>query len=365
MHSDSNQGRASVALDDAPGNLGYVWYIEPHLRAPRAYGSVTLVLAKPSCIPDSHAITRVAELEGDSHLAICRPAVAVDSPNRSLTFQFYGNGGTSVAVGSANSEGRLGKIVLGNLAAKDAYECEVAALTLLNPLLSHLAHENGTPLYVWQIHIAPASDVRNFVRVHAPFSAKRHGNRQHVFPEEYQHLGAAYREGLNLLDLSPLFAFLSFYKVVEGGKAVQDRLLSVQIETRERQRVPQTYEDAANWIARYLRTDCPSETAIDKWIPRIARGQKYSWVLEQMRAIRNRVAHGLVDPDDPCKGVSSADDPQLLRDVEQWLPLLRAFASRVLDGSGLKQVPLGMPPELAIQQGSRPSEEPTTGEDMD
>src|SRR5579885_1195374 len=74
------------------------------------------------------------------------------------------------------------------------------ALELLNPILTSLSVENGVPMMVWQIHIGLARKTRVYVRVTRPIPVKRHGNRQHVIPIEYAYLGAAYREGLNLIE---------------------------------------------------------------------------------------------------------------------------------------------------------------------
>jgi hypothetical protein len=164
-------------------------------------------------------------------------------------------------------------------------------------------------------------------------------------------LGAAYREGLNLLNRSPLFAFLSFCKVVEGGAAIEKRLREAQIESRESQRIPAESDAAAQWLADVFRIEPPAIASLNKWIPSEARGKKVGWVLDQIKRVRNRVAHGLVDPDEPGKGVSSADDPALLVEVEKWLPLLRAFAKRTLDRSGVREYPLGMPPSIALETG--------------
>jgi hypothetical protein len=125
------------------------------------------------------------------------------------------------------------------------------------------------------------------------------------------------------------------------------------VQKREPQRVPADAADAAQWIAGYLRTEPPPVNALDKWIPSEARGQKITKVLDEIRAVRNMVAHGLVDPDDSSRGISSADDPALVVEVEKWLPTLRALASKVLDEGGLTEVPLGMPPALAVDSIAR------------
>jgi hypothetical protein len=301
-------------------------------------------------------VQQISMIEGDSHLAICRPAIDIETPSRSLTLEWQTSAGArAIVIGSANSLGRLGKLRLIGLPFDQPYECEVAALRIVNPLLTHLSHVNGIPLLIWQIHIGPARDTRTFVRTTMPFSATRHGNRQHVFPQEYEHLGAAYREGLNLLDRSPLFALLSFYKVFEGARAIDDRLRRRQMGDRERQRVPADRAEAARWIAEALRLQPPAAENLDDWVPVEALGRSFGWIADQVREIRNRVAHGLVDPDNPNSGVSSVDDPLLMVAVQRWLPIVRALANRTLDRSGIAQVPLGLLSTVTYRQ-TRPSE---------
>lgn len=351
FYSDA-AGRKRVDFDGRPpGGFVYVFYEEAGQRAARLVGKVIAVLARPECIPDGNELSQAATIDGDSHIAICRPAVDIDAPGRSLHFRVYGETGVVCDVtGSANSAGRLGKLHVSGLDLNNPPDCERRALEFINPLLSQLSHQNGIPLLIWQLHVAPAGTTQVYVRVTRPFEAKRHGNRHDAFPIEYAHLSGAYREGMNLLDRSPLFAFLSFYKVFEGGRAIEERLRKVQIATREPQRIPLEDVDASAWIAGALGTAPLSGEMLDLWIPREVRGKSIGDTVDLIRKIRNRIAHGLVDPDAPSAGISSVDDPALMMAVQRWLPLIRTLASRTLNRSGLRNLPFGMRPNLALKE---------------
>jgi len=131
------------------------------MRSVRRVGHVTVVLSRPDSQPDGTIIHQIGSIDGDSHLAICAPAIDVQTPGRSLKFEWHSSDRNAVVIGSANTAGRLGKLVVSDLRFVQAYECERAALSIVNPLVTHLAHVNGIPLLIWQMHIAPAQDQRS------------------------------------------------------------------------------------------------------------------------------------------------------------------------------------------------------------
>jgi len=96
-----------IPLDKPPGKFVYVFYTESHMRAARAEGLVTVVLSRPEHLPDSHVVQQISMIEGDSHLAICRPAIDIETPSRSLTLEWQTSAGArAIVIGSANSLGR-------------------------------------------------------------------------------------------------------------------------------------------------------------------------------------------------------------------------------------------------------------------
>ena len=352
----TNQHHVAVAL---PGSWTYTPYVAPHDRVPRRIGAVTLILARPESIPDSSTIRQVLEIEGDSHLAICRPAIDVDSPNRALHFQTFDATGQSVAFrGDANSAGYLGKVHITGLPFNEVRACEDAALTIIQPNLALLSYNNDIPIFVWQVHIAPIGTNKTFVRMPERFFHRRNGNRQQIFPPAFALIVPSYREALNLVQISPLLSFVLFYRVIEATTALRQR--PAPDNPRIRQRVPNSWPEICVWLSALLNFTTINVAGAHEIVPKEAVGKKYSWLIdERLRKLRNRIAHGLINDgtvtetntsgDD--ENFSSVDDPELQVAVQQWLPLCHVLARAALnDVGGLEQVEFGEPPHLAIQE---------------
>jgi hypothetical protein len=331
-----------------PGSWTYVWYVAPHDRESRRIGSVTVVLARPEATPDPRIIRQAMETEGDSHIAVCRPAVDIETPNRTLNFETHDANGNAVTFrGDANSNGYLGKFFLSGLGSNDAYTCETVAMQIMLPTMSLLSFANDVPLFVWQIHVAPIGTNKTFVRITSPFAPKRNGNRQHVFPHTFAMITAAYREGLNLTQVSPLFAFLLFYRVIEATKSL--RAPPAPNSPRIRQRIPAEWDAARIWLSEILNTTVPSLEEARAVLPKEALNKRYSWLVsERLRPLRNQIAHGLIEENDT---LSSVDDPELQAKCQQWMPVCRLLArAELTEVGGLEEVPLGLPPAIAMQQ---------------
>ncbi len=348
-----------------PGSWAYASYQAPHERTPRTLGAVTLILACPESIPQATAVRQALEIEGNSHVAICRPAVDVDSPNRSLTFQTFIAGGQLVTFkGDANSQGYLGKLHLSGLALQDLRACEFAALQIMQPSINLLSYNNDVPIFIWQIHIAPAGSNKTFVRMPEPFTPRRNGNRQDTFPQAFAQIIPAYREALNLVQVSPLLSFILFYRVIEATTAL--RRSSSPTDASVRQRVPAAWPDICSWLSdilNYARIDILGAHEV---VPEDAVGRKYSWIItEKLRTLRNRIAHGLIDEGDGNKfdesgrdqTFSSLDDLQLQLNVQTWLPLCHVIARAALrDVGGLENTEFGQPLDIALQERAKRGE---------
>jgi hypothetical protein len=347
-----------------PGTRTYVWFETPGEREPRQVGSVTAILARPEATPDPRLIRPTLETEGDSHIAVCTPAVP-DVPRRFLTFESTWPAGTVSFRGDANSQGFLGKISISGLPFSDAYECETAGMNIIMPTLSLLSYENNVPVFVWHVHVAPAGTNLTHVRIAAPFAPKRHGNRQHTFPPSFAKVTAAYREALNLTQISPLLAFLLFYRVLEATQSL--RTPPASDAPRVKQRVPPDWEEVRTWLAASLNLPIvPSLEETQFIVPAEALNQRYSRLRDdRLRPLRNRIAHGLIDENGerPAEALSSVDDPDLHVEVHRWMPICRILARLELaDVGGLQEVPLGIPPKVALEQRAQHAATFTAGE---
>jgi len=330
-----------------PGMRSYIYYSNPAEPEARQAGTVTIVLARPEAPPDPSEIRVATETEGDSHIAICRPATDVDSPTRSLKFETYiaELGRTIVFHGLANTNGYLGKFVVSDLSATDPYVCEVTAMALVTPTMTLLSYANDVPISVWRVYISPAGTAQSFVRVTVPFAAKRHGNRHQLIRSEFSAITSAYREGLNLCGASPLYAFISFYRVIEASGSLKKGPATKG--TGAQQRVPKEWDQIATWVAGIMETTPISVDEAKLIIPDDARGKKYNWVVDQLREIRNQIAHGLLEEN---AAPLSVVDPNLQNTVQRWMPLCRILArSRMNELAGPAEVPLGLPSAVAME----------------
>jgi hypothetical protein len=344
------QGRHLVKMLGLPGMRSYIYYSNPAEPEPRQAGAVTIVLARPEAPPDPYEISIASETEGDSHIAICRPAIDVDSPTRSLTFETYiaEIGRTIIFHGIANTKGYLGKFVVSDLSASDPIACEVAAMALVTPTMTLLSYANDVPMSVWRIYISPAGTAQSFVRVTVPFAAKRHGNRHQLFSLQFSAITSAYREGLNLCGASPLYAFISFYRVIEASGSFQQG--TTTNATRAQQRVPKELGEITTWLAGIMEVTSVSIQEAAMIVPEEARGRKYNWIIDQLREIRNQIAHGLLEEH---AAPLSVDDATLQNSVQRWMPLCRILArSRMNELAGPEDVPLGLPSAVAMQNRS-------------
>ena len=339
--------RIPIQLIGLPGTWNHVPYFLGNEREPRTSGSVTVILARPDSLPDPRWLRSASEIEGDSHIAICRPATEVDVPTRRLTFELYDESqNTVILLGLANPAGYLGKFVLLERAEANVHFCEIAAMQIILPIMSQLSYQNDVPLFVWQIHVAPAGTAQIFVRVAVPFLPKRNGNRHHLVPSKFFKVTSAYREGLSLIQISPLFAFLLFYRVIEACTSL--RTIPETSSPAVKQRIPGDWEQIRTWLAESLSMPPPSLQDALAVVPEEALGKKYRWIINELREIRNRVAHGLVDEN---QEISSVDDPVLRIKVGRWMTVCRCLARAALtEVGGLQEIEFGLPPAIAIEQ---------------
>lgn len=356
--SEPVEANTQVTVQMLPGTWRYVRYIAPHDRQPRKVGHVTLILARPESTPEPFTIRQALEIEGNSHIAICRPAVPVDTPNRSLTFETFDPAGRTISFrGDANPEGFLGKVHLTNIPYTEAYVCEVVALRIMQPTLSLLSFQNDVPIYIWQVHVAPAGTRETFIRQAVPFFGKSHGNRQDIFPGEFQQIVPSYREALNLSQISPPLAFVLFYRVIEATEEL--RKPPGPDDPRIKQSIPKDWDAICTWLATVLGYTHVNEAGAKNVVPEEAVGEKYSKIVKDvLRPLRNRIAHGVITekpgPETETESqetFSSIDDPELNRNVNIWMPLCHVLArAALMEVGGLERVEFGEPPTLAMQR---------------
>jgi len=212
-------------------------------------------------------------------------------------------------------------------------------------------------MYIWQVHVSPAGTRETFVRQAVPFFGKRNGNRQDIFPGTFAKIVPAYREALNIIQISPPLAFVLFYRVIEAAEEL--RKPPGPGDPRVKQRVPEDWSEICTWLSAILGYSRVNVAGAQNVVPTKAVGEKYSVIVKDvLRPLRNRISHGVISEKSSVENAadaqdtfSSIDDPEMNRNVNTWMPLCHVLArTALMEVGGLERVELGEPPVLAMQR---------------
>jgi hypothetical protein len=148
---------------------------------------------------------------------------------------------------------------------------------------------------------------------------------------EFEHAVALYREALN--SNTPIYRFLCFYKILELSRKRRKRLgikhKSSLKQPRPGEQVPLRDQKAmTEWLnALFYANRDWDEGIFDQVFITEALGRKLNNLVDnELRPIRDRIAHGILDDGD-FLFLDRQDD----RDrVSHWLPLMRCMARRVM-----------------------------------
>ncbi len=303
---------------------------------PGAY-QVTFVLSRPgySLVPEG-SYSFSGGLEGDSHLAIAKPAfMAPGNENANeIVVVCATEDGHFVFRGVPNKSGFLGKLISEPFNANSRRDAEERAFRSLSPSLSNWTVHLDVPLEICQREtreIATDNIQTSIVTPHfrAPFSVLPTVQ----LPPEFRGLASLYREALNTS--SVVYQFLCLYKIVEALRARRKRLqraakksgtpCSSPIEV-----LPGTEKEIAAWLRSlfYARPDWDL-FAIQSAVPVELRGQDMAFVIDSvLKPLRDQVAHALTTP----KGdlTLSADELLHARQVVLRLPTMKCIVRRML-----------------------------------
>ena len=271
---------------------------------PGAY-QVTFVLSRPgySLVPEG-SYSFSGGLEGDSHLAIAKPAfMAPGNENANeIVVVCATEDGHFVFRGVPNKSGFLGKLISEPFNANSRRDAEERAFRSLSPSLSNWTVHLDVPLEICQREtreIATDNIQTSIVTPHfrAPFSVLPTVQ----LPPEFRGLASLYREALNTS--SVVYQFLCLYKIVEALRARRKRLqraakksgtpCSSPIEV-----LPGTEKEIAAWLRSlfYARPDWDL-FAIQSAVPVELRGQDMAFVIDSvLKPLRDQVAHALTTP---------------------------------------------------------------------
>jgi len=319
----------------------YYWVLRPSFKDPedpRNLGGaeglpgkyrVVLTLAKPGYplhLPGRHALE--STLEGDSNLYI-----GSDFEKRHR-FLLKCEGKDFKMTMSANSQGRLGKVILSELEAQGFADAQSLSWRVVSPTLSLLAANLDIPLMIGQVDITELRTGSLSGSILVDFTDVG----LHLFPlagmsEEFKHYVSMYREALN--SNSPLYEFLCLFKIIESirerrGRIAIELKASGESATRPKEQFP-ALEELPLRLAALL-----PETARREWqtkslsdtFPKAAYGRRFGFLIDEfLRPLRTRIAHGLLDTGELG---FSIDEYGHLRSVERLLPLTKYMTRQML-----------------------------------
>ena len=297
---------------------------------------VVFTLNRPgfSLLPEEEIVFE-DRLEGDSHLAINKPACEPpeDSPGGIITFIIPLAGGGQFK-GCPNKKGFLGKIVSDPIQAESFEDALSKAYRLLAPSLSLFSFFYDIPMNLYQADIRESRTDSLRITILQPFEETVFKEMPMTeYTEEFMKYTSFYREAMN--SNSRNYQFLCFYKIIEGIRKRKNRLMAEKKEKGEtipaepRQIIPQTEKEKIEWLKSifpgYLNWD---KMSLDQTFPNESLGRKVNDIIDkELRDIRNKIAHAVLDEEEPTISIDQTVD---INSVNKWLPLTKCISRLLL-----------------------------------
>ena len=326
---------------EAQGIIAVPHYIgdKAHLNAHGPQGlpgiyTVAFILAKPNTRNSPENEIKFADaLRGDSHLAIAKAAVVVDIDPDEIQMSYQGATVGFLFHGLPNEAGFLGKLISDPFFAANRSTAEKLASTAVQGLLSNLSSQLDIPLIIEATEVTEIATQAKSISFIARFplvSMAVRGAGTFNDPE-FEHGIALYREALN--SNTPLYRFLCFYKILEMSKKRRERLgrkhKAALKQVRPGEQLPLRDKAAMEkWLNAlfYVNRDW-DDGVFDQVFILEAVGKKIGNIRDtQLRPIRDRIAHGILDSGEFLL-LDKVEDRET---VTKWLPLLRCLARRVM-----------------------------------
>jgi hypothetical protein len=297
---------------------------------------VVLTLARPRypLRPEGQVAT-FENLEGDSHLAVAKPAYAIapDDDVKHVVLTAQTDDGTFELLGKPNSRGFLAQIVAESVYGTDAHDARTKVSRALASSLSNIAIQLDMPLAVYQADMIELETGNRFMSIVSPYPERP----MLIAPtgtttKEFRAHASLYREALN--SNTPVFQFLCYFKIIEG---IQERRKRLAIEAKAAgatpsvpvQIVPADEADFIPWLNAiyHVGRDWDHITLASIFVEE-ARGKKINRVVEDyLRPIRVRIAHAVLDSGELTL---SADEEMDVRQVYKWLSLTKCIVRHLL-----------------------------------
>jgi hypothetical protein len=305
--------------------------------APGLY-RVVFTLARPGYTPvGERDFNADPDLPGDSHLAILPPAVQAPTDNPGATqvrIRVKADSEELMFDGFPNAGGFLGRLIT-TLEATDFRNAETRATQALNSSLSNWSAHLDVPFWVWRSHVTEVASEAIEISVtnpfpEVPFALSGTGS----LSKEFRPLVSLYREGLSTN--SPAYSYLCFFKIAEVILKRRQRMHAEAVARGDKpnrpfERIPDDPRLFIGWLDAVfpVRPAKWDEFTLDSVFPVVSRGRKINELLDkELVDLRNDIGHALSDETGEASLVF--DDAQHIARLQNWLPLMRCIARRML-----------------------------------
>lgn len=310
---------------DDPRNLGGPVGLPGEYKAVFVFGRPGFPL-----LPENQ-YSPAERLEGDSHLAITKPAHSDPNNLDADQIRLYAQtpDGSFVFTGHPNTKGFLGKMELSAFTANDSKDARLKAHRVLASALSSVSLYLDIPLHVYQTDI---TELRTgMISMSVPVSYNEiplYRIPAETITDEFRGYASLYREALT--SNSPSIEFLCYYKIVEGIRKRQARLrreAKARGETvafSPKQTIPDKREEQISWLNSIVAVPRKwDDMALDQVFLQCTLGRRvFDVVDKEIRGLRNRIAHFILDSGEPTILIDEGEDINL---VLEWLPLTRCI----------------------------------------
>jgi hypothetical protein len=298
---------------------------------------VTFILNRPGhrLMPDGQ-FSFSNGLEGDSHLAIKKPAFAPPgNPDATgIKFQVRNDDGQFEFTGLANQRDFLGKLVSAPFRAVNRAKAEEIAYRALAPSLSELSLHLDIPLEIYQHETRDTVTENIQTSVVIPyFPAPLAISLTSATIGDYRGAASLYREAMN--SNSQIFAFLCLYKIIEMIRARRKGLARKAAQTGSTcapptEVMPSKLEETRLWLEKlFYARPAWDLMALESAVSKDVRGKDIEAVIDSsLRPLRNGIAHGLLSKKGDLE--VSADELLHAQAVNRLFPMTKCIVRRML-----------------------------------
>lgn len=292
---------------------------------------VTFVLGKPGTRSFPENEIKFAQfMNGDSHLAIVRPAFPAPEDAVKVRFEVHEANERFVFDGVPNQQGFLAKLESQPFHALNRNDAEMRATRVAQSMLSEYAANLDIPICFELIEVTELKTQNKSLSLVSPFVSAGSSAPIKTYDAEFSVVAGLYREGLN--SNTPAYRFLCFYKILEFSRKRRERLgrkLKKKLQPlRDGELIPSLPQEQVSWLNSIFYTKREwDELTLRQIFPQEVHGKKLTALFDtKLRPIRDRIAHGILDSGQYLH----LDDLSSIRDISKWLPFLRCAVRRVL-----------------------------------